>query len=111
MLCKIHIDMVLKSLFFSPLDMWFRPAITGSPPPACQSSSLTRVDHHRAVLFGGLGKDDEPISPDVYILDMNHWVSLRSLLSLISIMYMYSCMHTLFIIVNVFNEILHFVQN
>ena len=78
-------SIVLKSLFFSPLDMWFRPTITGSPPPACHWCSLTRVDHHRAVLFGGKGKDNERILPDVYILDANHWVSSSSLFSLISI--------------------------
>ena len=61
---------------FSSLDMWLRPTTTGSSPPACQWCSLTRVDHHRAVLFGGVGKDRKLISPDVYILDMLHRVSL-----------------------------------
>ena len=60
---------------FFYLDTWIRPNITGSPSPACHHCSLTRVDNHRAVMFGGLGKDNELIPPDVYILDMLHWVS------------------------------------
>ena len=65
------------SLFSSSLDSWHRPTITGTPPPACSKMSLTRVDSHRAVMFGGGGKDNELLSPDVYILDMLNWVRLN----------------------------------
>jgi hypothetical protein len=89
-----HPMIIFHRSLFSSLDMWFRPTITGSPPPACNWCSLTRVDHHRAVLFGGAGKGVELISPDVYILDMNHWVSSSWLSS-----YIYA--HPPFIVVNI----------
>ena len=63
------------SLFSFSLDMWLRPTIAGTQPPPCSDMSLTKVDSYRAVMFGGYGEDYELISPDVYILDMLHWVS------------------------------------
>ena len=57
------------------LDMWIWPTVSGELPPPCIDSGLTRIDHHRALLFGGYGVKSMWIEPDVYVLDLQHWVS------------------------------------
>ena len=59
-------------VYFSP-GTWSSPAITGTPPPPSQGHSFTRVDHQRAVQFGGeqLGK---LVPNHVHLLDMKSWV-------------------------------------
>ena len=56
------------------LGTWSSPEISGTPPPPSQGYSFTRVDHYRAVQFGGnqLGK---LVPNHVYLLDMESWVS------------------------------------
>ena len=56
-------------------DIWIRPMIEGSPPPARDGCTLTKVDKHRAVLFGGHGRGRNILVPPcVYILDMHNWI-------------------------------------
>ena len=47
---------------------WSSPTLRGTRPPPCSSSSLTMIDDHRAVLFGGRS------TKDVYILDLTGMV-------------------------------------
>ena len=44
-------------------------------PPPCNGFSFTKIDHHRAVLFGGESDAKEYID-DVYILDLAKMVRL-----------------------------------
>ena len=59
-------------VYFSP-GTWSSPEISGTPPPPSSGHSFTRVDHYRAVQFGGeqLGK---LVPNHVYLLDMKSWV-------------------------------------
>ena len=54
------------------IDVWSAPGTTGEKPPAMARHTFTKIDHHRAVAFGGSlggGKNN-----DAYILDMETWV-------------------------------------
>ena len=58
-------------------DVWIRPAVTGSSPLACDGCTLTKVDKHRAILFGGHGNGHHTLVPPcIYILDMQYWVTI-----------------------------------
>ena len=59
-------------VYFSP-GTWSSPAISGTPPPPSEGHSFTRVDHYRAVQFGG-GKLNKLVPNHVYLLDMKSWV-------------------------------------
>ena len=48
--------------------------MTGARPPPCESFSLTMVDDHRAVLFGGYVAG-HGASSELYILDLKRMVS------------------------------------
>ena len=63
-------------IYYKYTDCWIQLTVRGEPPPPCLDSSLTRVDHYQAVFFGGFTKTDEWIEPDVYILDLQQWVSI-----------------------------------
>ena len=57
---------------------WISPEMTGVRPLPCAAFSLTRVDQHRVVLFGGrqlLERTDQ-----LHILDMENWVGSSSLI-------------------------------
>ena len=52
--------------------MWSVPHTTGEKPPPMARHTFTKVDHRRAVVFGGSlggGKTN-----DTYVLDMETWV-------------------------------------
>ena len=55
-----------------PAGVWAIQRTTGeSPPPLC-FHTFTKIDHHRAVVFGGYtGSSREN---DAYVLDMETWV-------------------------------------
>ncbi|XP_065908960.1 kelch domain-containing protein 1-like [Dysidea avara] len=57
---------------FDPMSkMWSKPAITGVPPLPCARFTMTKIDSHRALIFGGthlMGPSSE-----IHILDMNSW--------------------------------------
>ena len=57
---------------FSP-GTWSSPEISGTHPPPSQGHSFTRVDHYRAVQFGGV-QLDKLVPNHVYLLDMKSWV-------------------------------------
>ena len=51
---------------------WSSPTRRGTRPPPCSSFSLTMIDDHRAVLFGG--KTKPRTTKEVYILDLTGMV-------------------------------------
>ena len=65
---------VIVSLFSS--DSWTRPVTSGILPPARSDCTLTKVDHDRAVLFGGNGAHINIVPPDIYILNTQYWVGV-----------------------------------
>ena len=59
----------------SPLSgTWSSPTVSGTRPPPCANFSLTMVDDHNAVLFGGNGQENV-VYNDVYTLDLERMVS------------------------------------
>ena len=59
-------------MFIPPADLWSVQATTGDRPPALDGLTLTKIDRHRAALFGGL--DGISFHNDTYVLDMATWV-------------------------------------
>jgi hypothetical protein len=67
----------MYTLFYYPTffaGMWSVPIVSGTRPPPCRGFSLTMLDNHRAVLFGGSQPSGHK-SNDVYILDLAQMVS------------------------------------
>ena len=52
---------------------WSSPVVSGRRPPPCSDFTLTMVDDHRAVLFGGIGGRGE--LKHLYVLDIARMVS------------------------------------
>ena len=52
---------------------WSSPTIRGTRPPPCSSLTLTMIDDHRAVLFGGRQPPGRS-TKDGYILDLTGMV-------------------------------------
>ena len=63
-----------SSLLISLLPgVWSSPKVSGTRPPPCAAFTLTMIDNHRAVLFGG---DHRGVTTnDVYIIDLTRMVS------------------------------------
>ena len=61
-----------KSLYFS--DTWSVPKVAGNIPGECGYITFINIDKQRALVYGGVTKERRRVS-DVYILDMNEWVS------------------------------------
>ena len=59
-------------MFIPPADLWSVQATTGDRPPALSYLTLTKIDQHRAALFGGYGGSWR--HNDTYVLDMATWV-------------------------------------
>lgn len=57
----------------SLLAKWSSILCTGSRPPPCSAFSLTMIDHHRAVLFGGVQAGQH--SSDAFILELTTMVT------------------------------------
>ena len=74
--CPPSLDLPSRAIvtlcIFSPADTWIAQATTGEKPPALWGHTLTKIDQHRAGLFGGFdgGRDHN----DTFILDMETWV-------------------------------------
>ena len=90
--CLLHVFRPIYIFCFPPLaivtlcasfptETWTAQATTGEKPPALQGHTLTMVDDHRAVLFGG-SKDRTWYNDVTYILDMETWVRVSLWLSL-----------------------------
>jgi hypothetical protein len=54
-------------------ETWSAPTVSGTIPPPCSFFSLTMINNHQAVLFGGF-QGGVP-SSDVYVLDLAQMVS------------------------------------
>ncbi len=54
--------------------VWSSPELRGERPPSCQGFTLTMVDQHRAVLFGGFQPGCGRVN-DVYLFDFRTMVS------------------------------------
>ena len=54
------------------LGVWSVQATTGEKPPPRSTYTFTKIDHHRAVVFGG-GTGTKALN-DAYVLDMEKWV-------------------------------------
>lgn len=71
------LDMPLVCVRFYPqfyTDEWTLQATTGLSPPALYGHTFTMIDHHRAVVFGGLGYGQLGYVNKTYLLDMDTWV-------------------------------------
>ena len=53
-------------------DEWSAQPTTGEKPPPLSHHTFTKIDHSRAVVFGGLTRNSR--LNDSYILDMETWV-------------------------------------
>ena len=53
---------------------WSSPIFTGTRPPPCSAFSLTSIDHHRAILYGGWDDDGQNILGDLYLIDLQTMV-------------------------------------
>ena len=52
--------------------MWSAQLTTGKKPPPLCAHTFIKIDHHRAVVFGGsTGRVD---NNDTYVLDLKTWV-------------------------------------
>ena len=70
---------------------WSTPTTTGDCPPPCVDFSFTRVDEHRAVVFGGYQPEAGTVA-DTYILNMETWVNIRLYLCVCTyIVWSYKC--------------------
>ena len=52
--------------------MWYSQPTVGNKPPPMSGHTFTKIDHHRAVVFGGWTGGDR--INDAYVLDMDTWV-------------------------------------
>ena len=51
---------------------WSLPAVTGTTPPPLEGFSFTKVDHRRAVVYGG--RTDGAVNCHAYVLELDNWV-------------------------------------
>lgn len=65
---------------------WSSPTTMGSRPPPCVDFSLTKVDSHRAVVFGGYQPETGTVA-ETYILNIETWVSVLIILLLLQNLY------------------------
>ena len=54
-----------------PAEAWAVQPTTGERPPPLGAHTFTKIDHHRAVVFGGV---TWTLANDTYVLDMETWV-------------------------------------
>ena len=68
---------------------WSSPKVSGTRPPPCSYFSLTMMDDHHVVLFGG-SQSGLRRSSDVYMLDLMRMVSCVELTSHVVIAWLWS---------------------
>ena len=56
------------------IGTWSSPTLRGTRPPPCCEFSLTMIDDHRAVLFGGMQPPGPTSTKEVFILDLTGMV-------------------------------------
>lgn len=54
-----------------PAGVWEIQKTNGEKPPPLSNHSFTKIDNHRAVVFGGYNGS---YNNDTYVLDMETWV-------------------------------------
>ena len=64
--------MIVAFIIITP-GVWSSPVINGDRPPPCSAFTFTKIDQHRAVLFGGVVHGYDTLN-DVYILDFRNKV-------------------------------------
>ncbi len=67
-------NLIIRNLLLY-LEKWSSIQCTGTRPPPCSDFSLTMIDLHRVVLFGGIQKCDG--GTDTYILDLPSMVNVN----------------------------------
>ncbi len=72
---------MLSCLIQPTSGVWSFTELKGEVPPPCSGFTFTKVDQHRAVLFGGRQPDNRVNG--VYIFDFRNMVSWRDSLSVI----------------------------
>ena len=55
-----------------PAGVWAVQRTTGESPPPLALHTFTKIDHHRAVVFGGYNGNSR--ENKAYVLDMETWV-------------------------------------
>ena len=58
----------------APAGVWSVHPTTGEKPPPLADHTFTKIDHHRAVVFGGWTGSCK--LNDTYVLDMETWVRM-----------------------------------
>ena len=61
---------------------WSSPTLRGTRPPPCSHFSLTMIDDHRVVLFGGKQPPGPRLTKEVYILDLTGMVCSSPIVTL-----------------------------
>ena len=89
LLLSLHSYFCLPPLFTFPLSpsllsffipgVWISPEMTGTRPPPCAAFTLTKVDPHRVVMFGGR-QFSERVN-QLHILNMENWVCVYNCIS------------------------------
>ena len=65
-------SLVLLTHFCCPTEVWAAQPTTGEKPPPLDDHTFTKIDNHRAVVFGGYTGSSRV--NDTYVLDMETWV-------------------------------------
>ena len=64
---------------------WSSPAVTGTTPPPLEGFSFTKVDHRRAVVYGGTTRGIQALG-DAYVLQLDTWVCASLMVTLCCIL-------------------------
>ena len=81
-----------------PAGVWAVQTTTGESPPPLSRHTFTKIDHHRAVVFGGYtGSSYLSWLNDTYVLDMETWVC-RCMCLYILINYFFYFVHTVWLL-------------
>ena len=67
------LDICLVNTILLSVAEWSSPLTTGPWPPPCSNFSFTAINHHMAVLFGGVQPEHDAVD-DVYIIDFQSMV-------------------------------------
>ena len=68
--------------------MWSVQSTTGEQPPGLSHHTLTLVDPHRAVVFGGI--DGQRRVNTTYVLDLDKWVCIAQVPAQIFLSYLFT---------------------
>ena len=60
-------------IYYVCVGVWSSPTVRGARPPPCGGFTLTSIDNHRGVLFGGF-QPERGIVDDLYMIDFDAMV-------------------------------------